>query len=186
MMGKILAGVIVITALIVGSAMYYFQEYGFYEPIPASVQGGDVRMTTLFGEAEIVPSEGFEGIDANSSPIRYRACFTLPMSTAMMTETYETYLNPEPNVAPGWFECFDAKAIGKALEEGEATAFLGEENIHYGIDRVIAVFEDGRAYAWHQINACGETVFDGNPAPEGCPPAPEVGADAPQAPERTE
>jgi hypothetical protein len=43
MMGKILAGVIVVTALIVGGAMYYFQVYGFYEPIPASVQGGNVR-----------------------------------------------------------------------------------------------------------------------------------------------
>ncbi|MEO0692827.1 MAG: DUF6446 family protein, partial [Pseudomonadota bacterium] len=26
---------------------------------------------------------------------------------------------------------------------------------------------------WHQINACGEEVFDGNPPPDGCPPVPE-------------
>ena len=41
------------------------------------------------------------------------------------------------------------------------------------IDRIVAVFPDGRGYAWHQINACGEVVFDGDPAPEGCPPVPE-------------
>lgn len=186
MMGKILAGVIVISAIVVGGAMYYFQVYGFYEPVPVSADGDNVHITTLFGEAEMVPADGFEAIDASSSPIRYRACFTLPMSTAMMTETYEVYEGAEPRVAPNWFECFDAQEIGDALEEGRATAFLGEENVHYGIDRVIAVFDDGRAYAWHQINECGEVVFDGNPAPEGCPPAPEVGAAAPQAPERTE
>jgi hypothetical protein len=72
--------------------------------------------------------------------------------------------------APGWFGCFDAEAIGEALKEGRAVAYLGEENIHYGIDRVVAVMDDGRAFAWHQINACGAVVFNGEPAPEGCPP----------------
>ena len=41
------------------------------------------------------------------------------------------------------------------------------------IDRIVAVYPDGRAYAWHQINRCGEVVFDGNSAPEGCPTPPE-------------
>ena len=52
-------------------------------------------------------------------------------------------------------------------------AFLGEENITYGIDRVIAVMPDGRGFGWNQINACGEVVFDGDAAPEGCPTPPE-------------
>jgi hypothetical protein len=43
----------------------------------------------------------------------------------------------------------------------------------YGIDRVLAIYPDGRAFAWHQINACGKFVFDGDPPPEGCPPVPE-------------
>ena len=50
---------------------------------------------------------------------------------------------------------------------------MGVENIQYGIDRVVAVYPDGRGYAWHQINACGEVVFNREPVPEGCPEPPE-------------
>ncbi len=53
--------------------------------------------------------------------------------------------------APGWFDCFDANAIGEALERGEALAFLSQAEIAVGVDRVVAVFPDGRAYAWHQL-----------------------------------
>ncbi len=32
-------------------------------------------------------------------------------------------------------------------------AFLGEKDIRDGgVDRVIAVYPDGRAFAWHQLN----------------------------------
>ncbi len=34
-----------------------------------------------------------------------------------------------PLNAPGWFDCFDADAIGEALETGEALAFLGSRDI---------------------------------------------------------
>ena len=75
--------------------------------------------------------------------------------------------------APDWFDCFSSTEIGEALETGQALAFLGVENIEYGIDRVVAVLPDGRGFAWHQINRCGERVFDGDPPPEGCPLPPE-------------
>ena len=91
----------------------------------------------------------------------------------MLTETYVLYDDPVPTVAPGWFDCFDAEAIGVALSEGSALGFLGVENLIYGFDRIVAITEDGRGFSWHQINACGEVVFDGKPAPEGCPPPPE-------------
>jgi hypothetical protein len=45
--------------------------------------------------------------------------------------------------------------------------------VSYGIDRIVAITEDGRGYVWHQINDCGEVVFDGEPAPENCPEPPE-------------
>ena len=64
--------------------------------------------------------------------------------------------------------------IGEALETGEATAFLSEKNIHHGVDRVIAVFDDGRAYAWHQLNNCGDTDYTGSPRGEECPPREET------------
>lgn len=174
-MGKLLAGLIVITALIAGGAMYYFQVYGFYDTLDASSPDAEVNITNLVtGSPEPMLIAGFEGIDSESSPIRYRACFTTPMSNAMMTETFTTYARAEPLVAPDWFTCFDARAIGTDLESGSATAYLGEENIIYGIDRVIAVYDDGRAYAWHQINTCGEHAFNGDPLPAYCPPIPSA------------
>lgn len=160
------------SALIAGAAMYYLQVYAFYDEVTATNE--DVVLTSLYsGAPEPILFENFKGIDSTSSPIRYRACFETPTSLALMTETYVMVDEAEPLVAPEWFDCFDAQEIGEALEAGDALAFMGSENIQYGIDRIVAVFADGRAYAWNQINACGEVVFDGDPAPEGCPTPPE-------------
>ncbi|AWZ21180.1 hypothetical protein RTM1035_05575 [Roseovarius sp. TM1035] len=172
-MGKILAGAILISALVAGAAMYYLQVYHFYEEVAADGTN-DVLLTSLVtGAPEPVLYDNFTAIDANSSPIRYRACFTTAMSHAMLTETYELYERAEPLTAPDWFDCYDAQAIGLALEEGRALAFLGQRDVIYGVDRVVAITEDGRGYAWHQINRCGEVVFDGQPAPDDCPEPPQ-------------
>ncbi len=171
-MGKFLALVILISAVAAGVSMYYLQVYHFYEPVEATGTE-DVMMTSLVSqEPEPVLYEDFEGIDADSSPIRYRACFTTQMSLSMLTETYVTYERAEPLTAPDWFDCFDAQEVGAALEDGSALAFLGTKDIQYGIDRIVAITEDGRGYVWQQINECGEVVFDGNPVPEGCPTPP--------------
>ncbi len=171
-MGKFLAILIVLAAILAGGALYYLQVYAFYEEVPAT-GAGDVQMTArASGAPEPVAHEGFRAIDADSSPIRYRACFTTPTPLAALSETYEPYDRPVPLEAPGWFDCFDADDIGAALTNGSAKAFLGQQNIQYGIDRIVAVAEDGRGWVWHQINPCGEVVFDGQPAPEGCPAPP--------------
>lgn len=183
MNGKLVGGFIVFVAAIAAAAIYYLQVYAFYEDV--SLTGtDDVQLTSLVtGKPEPILYEDFKAIDATSSPIRYRACFSTSQSQAMMSETYEPYEAPEPRVAPDWFDCFDAQAIGKALEKGNAIAFLGQANIQYGIDRVVAIFPDGRGYAWHQINHCGEKVFDGQPAPADCPPQTQANAPKPAAPE---
>lgn len=138
---------------VAGVAMYWLQVYAFYHEA-AFVPGEEIRLTLIEGgQAEPIIAEDVTGIDSDSSPIRFRACFHTPMTQAMLTETYRMYPDAVPNVAPGWFDCFDAEAIGSALEKGEAIAFLSEENIHPGVDRVVAVFPDGRAYAWHQLRA---------------------------------
>ena len=93
----------------------------------------------------------------------------------MLTETYVIYDNPIPNVASRWFECFDAQDIGAALEADEMTAYLGIFNVVYGFDRVVAIDDAGQGYVWHQINACGQAAFDGDPLPQGCPPPPAAG-----------
>jgi hypothetical protein len=174
MTGRFAAGAILITALAAGGLMYWLQVYAYYSPVEPASAEAEMRLTTLAGVVEPIITDGFQGIDSDSSPIRFRACFTTPHSVAMLTETYQTAPEAVPLTAPGWFDCFDAAAIGAALEDGTAIAFMGEENISYGIDRVVAVFEDGRAFAWNQINACGAVVFKGEPVPEGCPPVPEA------------
>jgi hypothetical protein len=109
-------------------------------------------VTPLTGAApETIPVADMRAIDATSSPIRFRACFTTPVSLATLTETYRLYDNPVPLNAPDWFDCFDAGAIDAALQSGAALAFLGEASVADGVDRVVAVFDDGRAYAWNQL-----------------------------------
>lgn len=156
MNGKIPALVILMFALIAGAAVYYLQEYAYYEPA-SFTPGKEIRLTLIeSGQPEPILAENIEGIDADSSPLRFRACFHTPMSQAMLTETYKTYANAVPLIAPTWFGCFDANAIGAALEKGEAIAFLSQANIAPQVDRVVAVFPDGRAFAWHQLSSTVE------------------------------
>jgi len=141
---------IVVTALVAGIAIYWLQLYAFYEEASVDDQ---IRLTNVVtGAPELVLYDKFEGIDASSSPLRFRGCFETTMSLAMLTETFETYEDATPLTAPGWFDCFDATQVGEALKTGEAIAFLGERDIHDGVDRVVAIFPDGRAFVWHQLN----------------------------------
>lgn len=172
-MGKFLSGSIFVSAIAAGILMYYLQVYAFYDEIPAGA-GGRVEVVSLTTDLpEEIIFEDFEGIDSDSSPLRYRACFTTPQSQAMMTETYVTFEDATPLTAPSWFDCYDAVEVGEALEDGEAIAFLGQKDIHWGFDRVVAIMPDGRGFVWHQMNACGKEVFeDGRPVPDHCPPRP--------------
>lgn len=150
MSGRLVGTFIVGIALIAGAAIYWLQLYAFYDDVSAE---DGLRMTNLVtGQPEIVLYDSFEGIDADSSPLRYRSCFTTTMSLAMLTETFESYEEATPLTAPGWFDCFDAVQIGADIEQGKALAFLGERNINDGVDRVVAIYPDGRGFAWHQLN----------------------------------
>ena len=175
MNGKVIVTGLLAVALVGGAGLYYSLEYAYYAPVPADSAKARIEMTSIVtGKPEVLPIEDFQGIDADTSPLRYRACFKLPTSMATLTESFVIYEKPTPLVAPTQFSCFDAGAIADALHSDKAVAFLGQKNIQYGIDRVIAVFDDGRAYAWNQMNHCGEVVFNGEPAPKGCPPPPET------------
>lgn len=152
MNGKIIGGGLVLISLIAGAAMYWLQIYAFYEPARFE-PGAEIVLTPIIGDApEVILADSVQGIDATSSPLRFRACFHTPLSQAMLTETYRVYDKAEPLVAPPWFDCFDAGRIADALQTGEAIAFLSVHDIVPGVDRVVAVFADGRAYAWHQLN----------------------------------
>ena len=150
MTGKILAALIVITALIAGAGMYYLQVYGFYDEVTQE----EVNLVSVV------------------SPIRYRACFRTEMSLATLTETFVGLDKAEPRNAPGWFDCFDAAAIGAELEAGTALPFLSQKNVHYGVDRIVAITQDGRGYIWHELNDCGDKAYDGTVVGEECPERP--------------
>lgn len=158
MNGKIPATVIAVIAVIAGIAIYYLQVHAYYQPVlisndPSVTGATRIELTSIVsGEPEVILAENFEGIDATSSPLRFRGCFTTPMSLGMLSETYVSYEKAVPLITPGWFECFDPEDIGAKLETGEALAFLSHKNIADGVDRIVAVFPDGRAFVWHQLN----------------------------------
>jgi hypothetical protein len=171
--GRIAILFLLTVTLAAGGGLYYLQVYHYYDQLAPEV--ADVQLLRAdTGLSEPLMFENFRGIDADSSPIRYRACFDLAVDPASLAATYTPAPAPEPLVAPGWFDCFDAGEIGRALEDGQAVAYLGASNDPYGVDRIVAVYPDGRAFAWTQLNRCGEVVFDGDPAPDGCPPPPEA------------
>ena len=168
MNGKLIAGFLILCGIAAGAGVYYQQVYAYYRTLgPNEVS---IRATLVEGPARVLDTSEVSAIDADSSPIRFRACFTAdPIPDPA---TFAPVENAEPRNAPGWFDCFDAAGIAEDIGAGRAVAVLGERNVIYGIDRVLALYPDGRGVAWHQINECGEVVFDGKPAPEGCPPAP--------------
>lgn len=168
MTGKILTIVIVLSALLAGVGMYYLQVYAFYEDVTPT-GSDDVQLTTLDGTRETILYEDFQAIDSESSPIRYRACFTTSTPLSTLTATYEQYVGAAPRNAPGWFECFDAEAIGEDIAMGRAQVFTSERNREFGIDRVVAITENGRGYVWHEVNECGDKAYDGSPLGDDCP-----------------
>ena len=158
-----------LSALIAGAGLYYLQVYGFYDKVPAT----NVTLVSLStAQPEPIITDAFQGIDADSSPIRYRACFTTINSLALLTETYVLLDDVTPRNAPDWFDCFDAAALGAELKAGTALTFLGGKNVHYGVDRIVAITDDGRGYVWHELNDCGEKAYDGTVVGEECPALP--------------
>ena len=169
MSGKIIGIGLVVIGLIAGAALYYLQIYGFYTTVTAADARGVELVSVVSAEPEPIPFAEFEAIDAESSPIRYRACFTTDMSLALLTETYVGLEAATPRNAPGWFDCFDAEAIAAELDAGTALPFLGEKNVDFGVDRIVAITQDGRGYVWHELNDCGEKAYDGTIVGEECP-----------------
>ncbi len=149
MNGKILAGGLVAVAVLMGAGLFYTQLYAYYTKVSL---GPDLQMTLVPASGTTpapVTATAFTGIDATSSPLRFRACFTLaPEATA----TAQPYVKPTPLIAPFWFSCYNAKTLTLDLAAGKAHAYLAQHNIFPGVDRVIAVYPDGRAFAWQQLD----------------------------------
>ena len=146
MNGKWPALVLILGALGAGGGVWYAQEYGYYTELdPAGV----AVTATVAGQPVPLDIADVRAIDATSAPNRWRACFRL---AGPLPEGAEPFPIAAPTYGPRWFDCFDADQIGHDLETGAALAYLSQPEIHPDVDRVIAVYPDGRAFAWHQFN----------------------------------
>lgn len=167
--GKLAASAIVLAAALAGFGIWYTQSYAYH--VPAPVQDS-ITLTTLAGDTRALAVTDFQAITSESSPLGYRACFTLIQPPMGFTEIFDRPADEAPTIAPGWFDCYDARSLGEDIGANTAIVLMGTKNIAYGIDRVIALYVDGRGFAWHQLNNCGRKAYDGSVIGEECPPRP--------------
>lgn len=139
MSGKtFILGLVLFTALF-GGGLWYAQVYAFYTEIDGLTE------VIVAGEARAV--SGYRGIEASSSPLKLRACFMADWEVSA-----EEAPAADPLTAPYWFDCFNAEQIAKDLAAGEANALLAAKEESDGVDRYIALYPDGRAFMWRQLN----------------------------------
>ncbi|NOX40989.1 MAG: histidine kinase [Alphaproteobacteria bacterium] len=146
----LMGGMLGFTAVFAGT-LWYFQNYAYYEvsnptdyTIPLTLAGQQVN--------EPILARDFTVLSADTSPLKFRACFTVENSIPMLTETYQVYDGATPLKPPSWFDCFDVGQLTDDLASGAAVAFLSIKNQPKGVDQVVAVYGDGRAFAWRQMN----------------------------------
>ncbi|MDB6180118.1 DUF6446 family protein [Paracoccus fistulariae] len=135
------------SAVLVGGGIWYTQQYMYYQRIDPTAPQAAIFVETASGQQELQLGE-YQGIDATSAPHRWRACAVVQDLPADAVP----FDGPLPSYAPGWFDCFDAEAIGEDLEAGNALAYLSQSEIYPDVDRVIAVYPDGRLFGWNQYN----------------------------------
>ena len=158
MNGKVLITALLVPAVVMGAGLWYSIQSAYYEKIE------DVTEVTAYGDA--FPVSNYQGIDADSSPLKMRACFDVEWDY-FPSDEFNTVATPL--IAPSFFKCFDAGAITADLQDGNATAILADENEPFGFNTFIAQYPDGRAFMWRQINKCGDAHFKGDVLPDGCP-----------------
>lgn len=148
MNGKILVAGLALVTVMTAASVYYLQVYGYYDDV-SELAGDDMRLTLLDGDQIPLATGDFRAIDSDSSPLRYRACFTIDPALADGAQPFD---GATPLNGPSWFHCYSARALTEDLASGQARAYLGQPEIRPDVDRVIAVYPDGRAFAWHQLN----------------------------------
>ncbi|MEM6465349.1 MAG: DUF6446 family protein [Pseudomonadota bacterium] len=145
MKGKLLVSGILVFTVLFTAGLWYTQTRAYYTEVSG------VESLEIAGQ--MVPVRAYRGIDADTSPMKIRACFELGVEQLSAPPAP----NAEPLNAPAWFDCFDAGTLSADLREGRATAYLaGDETpadaSTYEILRYVAVYPDGRAFLWRQYN----------------------------------
>ncbi len=137
---RLVIGLLAVVAIF-GVALVWFQFFAYYS-----------RHT---GEAVLdlgttsVRLRDLDQIDATSSPLKLRACFSAePGAFADLPAAPDA----TPLTPPPWFRCFDAGRIAGDLADGRAEAFLAAEDSPSGFDLLVAVYPDGRGFMWRQLD----------------------------------
>jgi hypothetical protein len=168
--GRLAVVALLAFAVIAGAGLFYLEQFHWYDLREAGQ--GTIALAGPDGAPVTIAVRDLAVAEGDASPLKYRACFATDATPESLAGRVAAYAEPEPTIAPLSFPCFDAGEIAAALDAGRATAYRAAEEVTYGIDRVVALTADGRGYAWHQLNVCGERVYDGDPPPPGCPPPP--------------
>lgn len=141
MNGKVFAYIFVGFAVVFGGGLYYSLVYAYYDTVDG--------LTEITVQDRVIAVSDYEGIDATSSGLKLRGCFSV---TPADFEGLALGVNAVPLSAPKWFKCYNVGDIQQDLDAGSAAAYLAAENEKDGIDRVVAVYPDGRAFQWRQLN----------------------------------
>ena len=142
--GKLLAGGIVAFGAVFGIGMWYAQVYAYYEEVTG------INEVTVGVETFAVSD--YTGIEARTSPLKMRGCFTFedPQGAIVAGERATDAVPLKP---PHWFECFDTVQILADIESGESIPIMAGLDDGDGADLYMAIYPDGRAYRWRQVNA---------------------------------
>ena len=142
--GKLIAGGIVAFGAVFGVGMWYAQIYAYYEEVTG------ITEVTVGGERFAVTD--YVGINAPTSPLKMRGCFNFENPQAAIVAGKRA-TDAVPLKPPYWFECFDPEKIESDIDSGDAIPIMAGLDEGDGADLYMAIYPDGRAYRWRQVNA---------------------------------
>ena len=160
--------------LVAGVGMYWLQVYAFYEELSPEEAGP----VTLVGAGRrgrgASPSRTSAPSTATPRPSATAPASRPPSRWTPSPRRFEPYADARRrSTRPAGSTASTPRRSAPRWSAGEARAFLAVQDVRYGIDRVVAVFPDGRGFAWHQINPCGERRLRRRARARGLPPVPE-------------
>ncbi len=142
MNGKVVVISLLLFTVIFSILLYYFQVFAFYKRVD--------NISSLRINDRNIDIQDYRGIDSSSSGLKLRGCF---LADPTDFEGLPRLKKATPLSAPFWFECFDHEELQLAINEGRLHTFMAEENEKDGIDRIAAIFPDGRGFQWRQLNS---------------------------------
>ena len=142
MNGRIFSISLIVFCAIFGGALFYFQVFAFYKKVDT--------LSHIEVNGNSIPVKNYEGIESASSALKLRGCFEVDPSVFSDQQLAE---NPTPLAAPFWFKCFDYEYLHNQIVKGYPKVYLAQKNEYDGIDRLVLVFDNGKAYQWRQLNS---------------------------------